>query len=114
MIEIEFQFARSSGPGGQNVNKVNSQAQLFWKIDESAALHSDVIRRLKSREANRITKDGVLRINSQRYRDQGEESERLFEPTSGNDRCGTLSHRKRERKRELRSGSRKNGCARRN
>ena len=70
LSEIEFQYARSSGPGGQNVNKVNSQAQLFWNVNETASLPEDVIKRLKSREGNRITAEGVLRINSQQFRDQ--------------------------------------------
>ena len=70
MSEIEFQYARSGGPGGQNVNKVNSQAQLFWNVEQTTALPLEVLKRLKTREANRITTEGVLRINSQQYRDQ--------------------------------------------
>ena len=70
LSEVEFQYARSSGPGGQNVNKVNSQAQLAWDLTKTESLPSDVLRRLKRQEANRITTEGVLRINSQKFRDQ--------------------------------------------
>ena len=68
--EIEFRFARSSGPGGQNVNKVNSKAILRWPIDRSAGLPEDVRRRFRRRFARRITRDGVLVLTGQRYRDQ--------------------------------------------
>ncbi|TWT57906.1 Peptidyl-tRNA hydrolase ArfB [Thalassoglobus neptunius] len=70
LAEIEFRYARSSGPGGQNVNKVNSQAQLFWNAKANETLPPDVLKRLLIRERNRITEEGVLRINSQQFRDQ--------------------------------------------
>jgi ribosome-associated protein len=69
--EFDFSFARSSGPGGQNVNKVNSKATLRWRPAESAALPADVKQRLLERHANRLTTEGELIIHSQRYRDQG-------------------------------------------
>ena len=69
--EFDFSFARSSGPGGQNVNKVNSKATLRWRPRDSQALPADVKLRLLERHGNRLTTDGELIINSQRYRDQG-------------------------------------------
>lgn len=69
--EFSFQFARSSGPGGQNVNKVNSKAQLSWKVENSKSISDDVKAIILEKLANRITKDGNLVLTSERYRDQG-------------------------------------------
>lgn len=68
--EYWFTYARSGGPGGQNVNKVNSKATLHWNARDSRSLPDDVRHRLLSRYKNRISNDGVLLITSQRYRDQ--------------------------------------------
>jgi ribosome-associated protein len=69
--EFQFTFARSSGPGGQNVNKVNTKATLRWPVVRSPSLAEDVRERFLSRYARRITSDGDLVITSQRFRDQG-------------------------------------------
>lgn len=69
--EFEFTYARSSGPGGQNVNKVNSKAQLRWNVLASPSLPPDVLARLQATFGTRITKEGDLLIVSQEYRDQG-------------------------------------------
>jgi ribosome-associated protein len=61
---------RSSGPGGQNVNKVNSKVQLRWSVVESGSLPEDVRARLLARLARRINDRGELLVVSQRYRDQ--------------------------------------------
>jgi ribosome-associated protein len=68
--EFQFTFSRSAGPGGQNVNKVNSKATLRWRIGESSSLPADVLDRFRARHGNWITKDGDLLITSQEYRDQ--------------------------------------------
>lgn len=70
LAELEFQFVRSSGPGGQNVNKVNSQAQLHWNLSANTSLPDDVKQRLQSLQRRRITTEGWLYLSSQRYRDQ--------------------------------------------
>lgn len=70
LAEFEFRFARSSGPGGQNVNKVNSKALLRWPIATSTSLPDAVRQRFRERYGNRITADGDLLIASQRFRDQ--------------------------------------------
>jgi ribosome-associated protein len=69
--ELGWTFARSSGPGGQNVNKVSSKAVLRWRVTESPSLPPDVRERFLSRYASRLTTEGDLPITSQRYRDQG-------------------------------------------
>jgi ribosome-associated protein len=71
LTEFEFSFARSSGPGGQNVNKVNSKATLRWPVQASPSLPDDVRRRLVSRHSRQITTSGELLITSQRFRDAG-------------------------------------------
>jgi ribosome-associated protein len=68
--ELQFTFARSSGPGGQNVNKVNSKALLRWNVVASPTLPVDVRRRFLARFRHRVTADGDLLVTSQRYRDQ--------------------------------------------
>lgn len=68
--EFEFTFARSSGPGGQNVNKVNTKAVLRWDVLQSPSLPDDVRERFRARYGNRISTEGHLILHSQRYRDQ--------------------------------------------
>lgn len=69
--ELEWSFARSSGPGGQNVNKVSSKAVLRWHVAASSALPDDIRVRFNQRYASRLTTEGDLVLSSQRYRDQG-------------------------------------------
>jgi ribosome-associated protein len=68
--ELQMAYARSGGPGGQNVNKVNSKAILTWDITQSSALPADAKERFLARYGRRISKEGLLQITSQRYRDQ--------------------------------------------
>lgn len=68
--ELEFSFVRSSGPGGQNVNKVNSKAVLRWKIIESASLPILMRERILTKLATRMTTEGDLILMSDRFRDQ--------------------------------------------
>jgi len=70
MAEFQFTFARSSGPGGQNVNKVNSKAVLRWSAALSPSLAADVRQRFLEKYASRLTKSGDVVIASERYRDQ--------------------------------------------
>lgn len=69
--ELEFSFARSSGPGGQNVNKLNTKATLHWDVNRTASLPDDVRQRFAARFRNRINREGQLVLHSQRFRDQG-------------------------------------------
>ncbi len=68
--ELQFTFSRSSGPGGQNVNKVNSKATLHWNPNTSPALPEEVRTRFLERYAKRITNDGQIVITAQESRDQ--------------------------------------------
>ncbi len=71
LAEIRFEFARSAGAGGQNVNKVSSKARLRWLVGQSTSLPRDVRERFLRRFARRITRDGEFILTSPRYRDQG-------------------------------------------
>jgi ribosome-associated protein len=68
--ELHFRFARSGGPGGQNVNKVASKAVLHWDLSANASLPPEVRQRLVARQRRRLTTEGVLVVQSQRFRDQ--------------------------------------------
>ncbi len=70
MSEIRFTFSRSSGPGGQNVNKVNSKAHLRWEIVATRCLSPEIKERVLALNQRRITAEGDLLISSQRSRDQ--------------------------------------------
>jgi len=69
LAELEITFARSSGPGGQNVNKVNSKAILRWNVGGSPSLPEAVRNRFVAMYVNRLTIEGELVLASQRYRD---------------------------------------------
>lgn len=68
--EIVIETIRSSGPGGQNVNKVESAAQLRFDARRSPSLPNDVSIRLQKLAGSRLTNDGVIVITAQRFRTQ--------------------------------------------
>ncbi len=68
--EIRFEFIRASGPGGQNVNKVSSAAQLRFDVKNSPSLPDEVRERLVNLAGSKITKDGELVIEAKRFRTQ--------------------------------------------
>jgi ribosome-associated protein len=83
LSELSFTFARSSGPGGQNVNKVNSKATLHWPVTTSASLPDDVRARFVSAFGGQINKLGELVVQSQRFRDQERNIEDCLEKLRG-------------------------------
>ncbi len=68
--EFDWGVARSSGPGGQNVNKVNSKVLLRWPLLTSTGLPADVRDRFVAAYKNRLTTEGDLVLTSERFRDQ--------------------------------------------
>lgn len=67
--EIHFKAIRSSGPGGQNVNKVSSCAQLYWHFQYSELITEDQKQQINLKLANYINKEGVLFLRSDEFRD---------------------------------------------
>ena len=69
--ELIMSFARSSGPGGQNVNKVNSKAILRWNLRASESLTAEVKVRFEACFPTRINQAGEVMLASDKFRDQG-------------------------------------------
>lgn len=68
--ELQIDFIRSSGPGGQNVNKVATAVQLRFDVRNSPALPEEVKARLLKLGGSRVSADGVLILEAKRYRTQ--------------------------------------------
>jgi ribosome-associated protein len=68
--EVTLDFIRSSGPGGQNVNKVATAVQLRFDVQGSPSLPMDVKARLVKLAGSRMTESGMLLIEAKRYRTQ--------------------------------------------
>lgn len=68
--EIELNFVRSSGSGGQNVNKVSSKVQLKWNIDNSLIFSDFQKHKIKEHLKNKINKEGFLILEAEEYREQ--------------------------------------------
>jgi ribosome-associated protein len=77
--ELVFSYARSGGPGGQNVNKVASKAILHWAVAQNTSIRDDVKDRLRALFPSRVTVDGYFVIQSQEYRDQERNREACLE-----------------------------------
>lgn len=73
--EFELTYVRSSGPGGQNVNKVSSKCQLRWNAAESPSIPAHLKERVLAKLATRLTTEGDLLLSSDSYRDQGRNRE---------------------------------------
>jgi ribosome-associated protein len=68
--ELEFSFARSPGPGGQNTNKVNTRVTLLFDVQNSPSLTTSQRKRIKSKLSTRINNQGILRVVSSKERTQ--------------------------------------------
>jgi len=75
MGEVTYRTSRSSGPGGQHVNKTESRVELIWNVYNSACLDVDQRTRLMSYLGNRLTDRGELILASEKYRSQNRNKE---------------------------------------
>ena len=75
--ECDFKALRSSGPGGQHVNKTSTKVVLSWNLPDSAALSEDEKQRVNLKLSNRITKDGNLVLSNDHSRSQLKNKEAL-------------------------------------
>ena len=77
--ELRFTATRSSGPGGQNVNKVSTRVTLWFDVANSQSLSVPQKERISTRLPTRVSKKGVLRVISQKYRSQAANRETAVE-----------------------------------
>jgi ribosome-associated protein len=77
--ELKFTASRSSGPGGQHVNKVSTRVALRFDVLNSPSLSADQKRRILNKLATRVSKAGVLRVVSQQTRSQAANKEAALE-----------------------------------
>jgi ribosome-associated protein len=76
--ELEFSSSRSSGPGGQNVNKVNTKVTLRWSVTNSIILSSEEKELLIQKLSTRLTTEGVLLLSAQEKRSQSQNKEEVL------------------------------------
>jgi ribosome-associated protein len=79
LAELRFRTSRSSGPGGQNVNKLETRVELLFNVAHSPSLGEEQRQRVLTNLGSRIDGDGVLHISSQRSRSQWENKQVTIE-----------------------------------
>jgi ribosome-associated protein len=93
--ELHWDFVRSSGPGGQNVNKVATAVQLRFDVAHAEGLPPEVRRRAIKLAGKRVTSDGVLIINARRFRTQERNRSDALERLIGMIRAASYKQRAR-------------------
>ncbi|MFZ1947188.1 MAG: alternative ribosome rescue aminoacyl-tRNA hydrolase ArfB [bacterium] len=97
--EAAFEFLRSSGPGGQNVNKVSTAVRLRFDITQSASLPEDVKQRLVRLAGGKVTREGVLLIEARRFRTQDKNRQDALERLRALVRRAAIKPKRRKRTR---------------
>ena len=77
--EVSFKTSRSSGPGGQHVNKTESKVELSWNLEESKCLSDGLKLLVKQKLASRFTDQGILLLTSEKHRSQHRNREEVTE-----------------------------------
>jgi ribosome-associated protein len=101
--ELVVSFARSSGPGGQNVNKVNSKAILRWNVQATNSLRPEIKARFVANFSTRITQTGEVVISSDRFRDQARNLSDCYEKLRQLIHASLVAPKKRRKTRPTRS-----------
>jgi ribosome-associated protein len=70
LAEFEFEYMRSSGPGGQNVNKTSTKVRLRWNVVDSPSIDEGLLQRIQQNYRSRITGEGEFLVTSQKTRDR--------------------------------------------
>ncbi len=94
--ELDWTYARSGGPGGQNVNKVASKAQLRWRMAANTSVPEAAKARLRATHPSMATIDGDLLITSQEYQDQERNRLRCVEKLTDMLRAALIVPKKRK------------------
>lgn len=81
--EIQYEFVRAAGPGGQNVNKVATAVQLRFDVAHSPSLPEEVRQRLTRLAGKRLTAEGVLIIEARRFRTQEQNRQDALDRLTG-------------------------------
>ena len=77
--ELRFQTTRSSGPGGQHVNKTETRVELYFHVESSALLNGDEKQRILEKLQKRINAEGELMVSSEKFRSQAKNKEDCIE-----------------------------------
>ena len=77
--EIKFRTSRSSGPGGQHVNKTESRVELIWELEASECLSKVQKERVRKRKGSRVTESGTLILAGEKFRSQHRNREEVTE-----------------------------------
>jgi len=93
--ELDVRVSRSSGAGGQHVNKTSSRVEIFWNITGSRALNDEQRARLQSKLASRLTSDGSIRVVASDMRSQSRNRELAEERLAETIRRALIVPRKR-------------------
>ena len=101
--ELQFAFIRSTGPGGQNVNKVSTAVQLRFNVNEATSLPQEVKLRLKRLAGKRVSVEGILVIEARQFRSQERNRQAALDRLARLVRQATEPPKKRRRTRPTRA-----------